>query len=394
MLKKVTSHKSETFFTQSLSLEYMDQHYRQEWEYLANHCLEPNIFYSPAFLMALRNHLLPHQKITILATWRRTDRMLPQLIGLFPFTSHNFIWGRPAKLLRALVHPYITSSTPLVHRDYAEQSVIQFLDELEVNKQYKAVNMAFMPTEGAFFGLLNHEIQFRDRAVTILDSYQRAALSSTLDGKGYLAAMRKSRSKDLGKRQRQLEKLGNVTHFCLSKPEELDEALGIFLDLEASGWKGRKRTALKSSPQGCAFAQDALRLSKGNISCRYDFMAVDGKIIAATLTLIHDNIAWVYKSAYDENYARYAPSIQAYAALTKKLLADDGIVLADSSSLPGNVIESLWQERCTISDILFATGDDVSPGHIRWLAKSHQLYHQARQSLKDLILKAKKTMAR
>ncbi|MCF6192348.1 MAG: hypothetical protein L3J76_04365, partial [Candidatus Hydrothermae bacterium] len=83
------------------------------------------------------------------------------------------------------------------------------------------------------------------------------------------------------KQAQQLEKQGNITHTCLNKPEELEEALNSFLDLEASGWKGRKRTALKSSPQGCAFAQDALRLSKGNISCRYDFMAVDGKIIAS-----------------------------------------------------------------------------------------------------------------
>ncbi len=390
MLKRITSPKTETFYTQSLSLEYLDQHYRQEWEYLAAQCLESNIFYTPSFLMALRHHILPNANITILASWRKAERTAPELIGLFPFLQQKVLWGRPVNLLQSLIHPYITATTPLIHKDHAQQAIICFLDRLEENQNYNAINMTSLPTDGAFFKVLQTELAFRDRPITTLGQYHRAALSSDLSGNSYLSRASKSRRRDIRKRTQQLASLGEIGHLCLSKAEELDQALTLFLDLEASGWKGKKRTALKSSPKSQAFAHYALKPTQNNTSCRYDFLTLDGQVIAGTLTLIHGDRAWTYKSAYNEDYARYAPSILAYAALTKKLLAQENIVLVDSASFPGNVIESLWQERWVISDILFATGEHVSQNHITWLSRSHNLYFQMRNHVKELAITAKK----
>ncbi len=391
VLKKVASKTIETFYTRSLSLEYLDQHFRQEWKHLATQCLEPNIFYTPSFLMALRHHLMAHQNIIVLTTWRQAERRVPELTGVMPMIQCRFLWGRPVNILQSLHHPYIPSTTPLIHKTYAEQSIINLIDYLEEPKHgYKAVNMPFLPSDGKFYALLEHEIAFRERKITLLDSYPRAALSSDLTPEAYALTMRKSRRKDIQKRGNKLAQLGTINHLCYKEPEELDNALNLFLDLESSGWKGKKGTAMKSSAKTASFAHDALCLYEEGLRCQYDFLAVDGTIIAGTITLIHQDKAWAYKSAYDENYAQYAPSLQAYMQITKDLLENDTITVADSAAFPGHVIEGLWQQRTIISNILFPCQEQTSPQQIKNLARAYALYTQARNTIKQWVLKIKK----
>ena len=59
-------------------------------------------------------------------------------------------------------------------------------------------------------------------------------------------------------------------------------------------------------------------------------LCAGGKTIAAAIALKSGDCAWGWKVAYDEAFADFSPGILAVAGLTETLLADPGIVQADS----------------------------------------------------------------
>ena len=82
---------------------------------------------------------------------------------------------------------------------------------------------------------------------------------------------------------------------------------------------------------------------------------VDGRAIAATITLRSADQAWYWKTAYNENYARFAPGMFLTAALTEELADDASIARTDSCAAPDNtMLDHIWRERLALCDRLIA----------------------------------------
>ena len=83
---------------------------------------------------------------------------------------------------------------------------------------------------------------------------------------------------------------------------------------------------------------------------------LDGRAIAAAITLRSGDTAWYWKTAYDETFrALMRPAFCSRAALTEELADDAAIARTDSCAAPGNpMLDHVWSERLALCNRLIA----------------------------------------
>ncbi len=117
------------------------------------------------------------------------------------------------------------------------------------------------------------------------------------------------RSRSVHRKIKLLEQLGKLEFLVAKNLEELKINYKEFLDVEASGWKGRSETAIKHNPEaGVYFSQLLDHFSSLN-SCRIYVLKLDGQTIAAQFCLIVNKTCYYMKIGYDERYSRMSPGI-------------------------------------------------------------------------------------
>ena len=84
-----------------------------------------------------------------------------------------------------------------------------------------------------------------------------------------------------------------------------------------------------------------------------DRIILDGKTIAATITLYSGDYAWFWKIAYDEEYARFSPGVQISLDLTDVFEADRNLAMVDSCAVADHpMIDHMWAGRIAMADWL------------------------------------------
>jgi hypothetical protein len=164
-------------------------------------------------------------------------------------------------------------------------------------------------------------------------------------------------------------------------------ALGDFLALEASGWKGRAGTAARDNPAIRTFLQAAVCELAGEDKARVDRLLVEGRPIAAMVTLKSGDTAWAWKIAYDESFARESPGVQLLLQVTQTLLDDPRVVRADSCASAGHpMIDHIWRERLALGDRLIGVGAGAgSFAAARTLEAMRRAGVTAAKALRDLL---------
>lgn len=128
----------------------------------------------------------------------------------------------------------------------------------------------------------------------------------TGDWEEYAGTLRKL-LKELERRRRRLEETGRLSLSVETGGDGLEDALGIGFDLEQSGWKGRRGTAIASRPQTRAFYNQIARWAAERDWLRLAFLSVDDRPIAFEFDLEVDDVLYNLKPGYDEAFARFAP---------------------------------------------------------------------------------------
>src|SRR5437660_8470291 len=110
------------------------------------------------------------------------------------------------------------------------------------------------------------------------------------------------RRKSLARNRRRLEQLGKVGHEVHCFGQGLDDAAVAFLKIEASGWKGKRGTALACDEPSRKFAIGAFTGEQHNSICRADVLTLDGTPIAVSLITTAGRTGFAVKACYDETY--------------------------------------------------------------------------------------------
>jgi CelD/BcsL family acetyltransferase involved in cellulose biosynthesis len=134
----------------------------------------------------------------------------------------------------------------------------------------------------------------------------------------YERGMSKNRRKGMRRRERRLEEQGAVSLEMVMGGPRLDELLDEALRIEASGWKGRRRTAMESRPETRRFYLEIARWAAERGWLKLAFLRLDGVGIAFDLSLERDRARYSLKAGYHAAFARYGPGV----LLIHRLLRD------------------------------------------------------------------------
>jgi CelD/BcsL family acetyltransferase involved in cellulose biosynthesis len=344
--------------------------------------LAPNVFYEPAFMAA--STPVFGQGVMAGLVWRRA--MPRQLIGFFPVAIEQRRYGIRMPMLVGWTHAYGPLGTPLIDRDCADAAVIAWLDHIAADPTLpKLMLMPYLPVEGAIAQAFDAALAHRAGRSEHFALHRRALLAPTGDRAGYLdQAIPHKKRKELRRQRKRLADMGTLTSATTSEPAALTAALVDFLALEASGWKGRAGTAAKGNDAVSCFVVEAVSALAAQGRATVSRLALDGRAIAAIVTLRSGDEAWCWKIAYDEAYSRGSPGVQLLLDVTEGLLNDTDIARADSCATADHpMIDHIWRERLALSDRLMCIAK-CDPTLFSHLCKMESLRRSAIDKLKWL----------
>jgi CelD/BcsL family acetyltransferase involved in cellulose biosynthesis len=188
--------------------------------------------------------------------------------------------------------------------------------------------------------------------------------------------------KELRRQRHRLAEHGAV-HFDVARtPEEVACAIETFLTLEASGWKGKRGTALAQHDGDASFARRASIALAEVGQCEIVSLRAGDTPVAAGIVLRHQDRAFYFKLGIDERFAKLSPGVQLTLDLTRHLCADPEIASADSTADADHpMINPIWRGRFAIGDVLIPLrrGDPVVPLIDAALTLRRFAYGQARR---------------
>ena len=329
-----------------------------QWRALAVRAAEPNGYYLPDWELAINAFARGRGGTSALAAWSDAA----ELTGLLPVIS---MWRAYKIPLPALVSadPYGTLSTPLLDRGLAEAAAA---DILHGARQAGAHALILRDTslDGAAMKAFT-EVLRRDRITPrVLQSHVRAALDATRDADELLhEALGPKKLKELRRQRNRLGDHGSVDVDIARTPNEVAAAIETFLKLEASGWKGKRGTALVQDEGDAAFIRRATSALAACGQCEIVTLTAGAVPVAAAIVLRHQDRAFYFKLGVDERFSKFSPGVQLTLELTRHLCADPAIAMADSTANPDHpMVNPIWRERLAIGDVLIPLrrGDPVA----------------------------------
>ena len=335
-----------------------------DWRRLAGRAVEPNVFYEPAFALASAPSLGAHVQVGLV--WSQIPH---QLVGLFPVRADRSRYGVPFSILVGWTHPYAPYGMPLVDRDMAEPVIAAWVDHVAHDPGLPdLVLMPLLGQGGLFASTLADVLARRGCQATAFGRHQRPLLAPGTNRADYFQrTMGGRRFRHFRRRQRRLEELGDVRFEQLRDAEAIARGLDDFFRIEAGGWKGRAGTAAAQNEDVHRFMRSAVTALGVEDKAVIERLCAGGKTIAAAIALKSGDCAWGWKVAYDEAFADFSPGILAVAGLTETLLADPGIVQADScAGAHDTMAPQLWAESLSIADWLFT----AAPGEFSFAIAS------------------------
>lgn len=351
----------------------------EELDYLCSRTIEPNVFFNPRFLAPAMPRL--EDREVRLAVIRDGDEFRSRLRMLVPFSieAPGTPLGQP--IIRAWSSPFGPLGTPLLDRDNPEEVLESFFAMLSrpALKFPKVFVMPDVRLDGAFASVLSSVAESRGLPLLTTGQFQRPFLESGLEGDDYLRnSLRAHHFREFRRLKRRLEERGTLEYRIDRGEDDVRHGLERFLALEASGWKGRQRTAMAIDRYRAAFAREAVnRLSEYDL-CRVHSLLLDGRVIASLVVFVEAGVAYTWKTAYDETLSEFSPGTLLMIEATRHHLDDPNIDITDSCAMPDHpVMSRLWSERRPIGTLVVGMTPD-SDRAARQAASQLHLYRETR----------------
>jgi CelD/BcsL family acetyltransferase involved in cellulose biosynthesis len=329
-----------------------------EWRELAAHALEPNVFYEPAFALAAA--AVYGDDVGAVLVWSGTQPR--KLLGLFPARVTARRYGLKLPVLVGWTHPYAPLGTPLVERDAAEPVIAAWLAHIAADPSLPGLMLLpLMAEDGPFAATLGTILLRTMLPCADFARRHRALLEPQRDRAHYFEnTLSTHRQRELRRTGRRLTDLGAPLFTAATEATAIAAALEDFIALEASGWKGKAGTAAATRENLRGFVMTALSGLAVEGKAAINRLLLDGRAIAAAITLRSGDTAWYWKIAYDEMFARYAPGILLTAALTEELAENTAIARTDSCAEPNSILDYIWGERLALCDRLIAVRPEAA----------------------------------
>jgi hypothetical protein len=322
----------------------------EQWRALAERAIEPSGYYLPEWARAVNASARGRTGASALSAWSNTAPA--QMTGLMPVIPMWRAWKIPLPVLVS-ADPYGMLCTPLLDRDNAEDAALQIMQQARKAGAH-AVILRAATLDGSAMKAFREELRRDGLRPLLLQSHLRAALDARQDADELLReALGAKKLKELRRQRNRLAEHGAVSFHIARTPNEVAAAAEIFLELEASGWKAKRGTALLQDVGDAAFIRRATVGLAETGNCEIVTLRAGEVPVAAGVVLRHLDRAFFFKLGVDERFAKLSPGVQLTLDLTRHLCADPAIASADSTAAPDHpMINPIWRGRLAIGDML------------------------------------------
>src|SRR5581483_11410007 len=216
-----------------------------DWESLAAEAAQPNPFYEHWMLLPALA-AFGAGELRCFAVWQ--DGVLA---ALFPMRFQRRYRGLPVGVLSTWRHRNMMIGTPLVREKTAAQCIAAFMAAAPA----PLVEFELLPTDGPFYAALTEAAPPANFAWFVRDAYARAVLSRDRDPRGRFNSNMKN---NLRRWEKGLRAAGELKPVSLQAGDDVAGWLADFMQLEASGWKGKAGTALSCREDDRRFVAEVL----------------------------------------------------------------------------------------------------------------------------------------
>jgi CelD/BcsL family acetyltransferase involved in cellulose biosynthesis len=324
-----------------------------QWRALAERAIEPNGYYLPGWALAVNAFASGRTDVsTLVARDRHSQNGNARLIGLMPFMPMARAYKIP---LPAFVsaEPYGTLCTPPLDPEMAHDAARELMRHAR-DAGAHALVLRDVSLDGAVMRAFSEVLRQERLRWRVLKSHLRACLDATRDCDDMLReALGAKKLKELRRQRHRLAEHGAVSFAIARTADEVTTALETFLSLEASGWKGMRRTALIQDDGDARFIRRAAPALAEHGQCEVVTLTAGNTAIAAGIVLRHQERAFYFKLGIDERFAKFSPGVQLTLDLTRHLCDDPAIATADSTASADHpMINPIWRGRFAIGDVL------------------------------------------
>jgi CelD/BcsL family acetyltransferase involved in cellulose biosynthesis len=258
-----------------------------EWDELAGEAdLSP--FLRPSWLSAWWSAFGAGQ-LLILAV-RRAGR----LVGVLPLRQKGSVLSSPTNW-----------HTPLYEPAVADRSALRAIVHGILSQHPRRLDLSFVDGEGATaqeFRGLHGSFRLVERTL-----WRSPYLAVDGDWEAYWRGVSGKLRQTVRRGSRRLAEMGEVSLEIELGAERLDDLLAEGLEVEASGWKGRRGTAIASDSQALSFYTELARWAAPRGLLRLAFLRVDGRALAFHFALESQGRYYLLKPGYDERFRKAGP---------------------------------------------------------------------------------------
>jgi hypothetical protein len=332
--------------------------YVADWEDLAAHAIEPNIFYEHWFLIPAAKAFGAGVDLTfvfIFGTNPEKPTGPPILCGVFPLERRSKCVSLPVSTLSLWKHNQCFLCTPLLRKSLARETLDAFFSYLASESAHCSVlELKFVSGDGPFSHILGELLYKRALPWFVFESYPRAMMTPAADAETYLNTTISGRHrKELRRKEKRLGEQGALAYSMLEVDGDVEGWIKSFLDLEASGWKGVEGSALivKESERQFFLRVAGEAFRRGRLLMLA--LTLDQQPVAQKCNFLAGNGAFAFKIAYDESRAEFSPGVLLEVENIRRIHALPGVVWMDSCAEAKHfMINRLWTERRTIQSII------------------------------------------
>jgi hypothetical protein len=343
------------------------------WDDLCARAVEDNVYYAPRYARALIGNIGHDTSLRFAAVWQGET-----LAALIPFTRSKIETPLLGTAARAWQTDYTFSCTPLLDCTRSADAAAALVDLLGTIHQGEWV-IPVVNRQGAACRALIEALEKDGRPWQFSNVFERAMLDYAGPFEDHMQThLSSKRRRDLARNRRRLEEIGTVAHEVYRFGEGLDHAIQAFLKIEASGWKGKRGTALACRAATRQFARDAFTGDAANSICRADTLTLNGTPIAVSLVVFAGSTGFTVKCTYDESYRSYSAGLLLEIEVIRSFLTERWASRIDGATNGAHVIDSLWPGRIEVGDLMFS----LASRRAQWRLSALAQVEHAKQALK------------
>lgn len=357
----------------------------RDWLNLLDRATMPNVFMDPALLRVTALSYPQWQCVTLLA-WQQPAQVR-RLVGVWGFALRRATPSLlPLRVLAAQAMPHGYLATPVIDRTVMGEVLAAMLERIARDpKLPKILAVENFSADCDLADALAAVVAQRQSKACVLRRWLRPRLPAAANEPRFLErALSSATRKKLRQHRRRLAGRGKLEYRIAREPGAVREAIDAFIRMEASGWKGRRGTALLNDARDDIFARAmaAALAERGNIAIHGLYL--DERAISLQVVLYAGAAAFTWKTAYDESLQDCSPGMLLFEDYTADFLADERVQFVDSCAIDDTGFMAAWTERQPIAAMWIDARRGGSAA-FAILARLHTNYLQLRSAVKALF---------